>query len=118
MSTFDPTNLVNTAKADINAGINTRLDKLTADLKAAIQPAPTPTPSGGYVYDDFKYVETFKVGQKSNNGKWITDFVGQGFAKTDGNGLIISPASTTLDIYGGSAQVRSTSQFGDCAFDV
>jgi len=50
MSTFDLTNLVNTAKADINAGINTRLDKLTADLKAAIQPAPTPT---SIIYDDY-----------------------------------------------------------------
>jgi len=119
MSTFDPTNLVNTAKADINAGINTRLDKLTADLKAAIQPAPTPTPSGGYLYDDFKDIYTLKAGDSSPNGRWKGVFFGpNGYAKSDGGGILVTPEATKLDMYGGSALVNSTAKFGNFAFDL
>jgi hypothetical protein len=86
-------------------------------LKTIPTPTPTPTPTTN-VYDDFAYTHTFTSGGKSPNGKWTCDFFGKGFAKTDGNGLVISPASTTLDMYGGSAQVRSTQQWGNCFFEI
>lgn len=83
------------------------------------EPVPVPVPPAPSVglYDDFAYNHNFTVGGKSPNGKWLCDFFGpNGFAKTDGNGLIISPAATIVDIRGGSAQVRSTQQWGNCAF--
>lgn len=100
--------------------IDTRLKKLeTAPVPVPPEPTPVPpTPTPTNVYDDFAYTYTFAPGGRSPNGKWVCDFFGKGFAKTDGNGLIISPASTTLDMYGGSAQVRSTQQWGNCFLEI
>lgn len=92
--------LVDGAKTDIAA----RLDKLKADLKAiAPTPTPTPTPTTN-LYDDFSTIYSLAEGATSPNGKWKADFLGGGFAKADGKGLIIAPAGPTLR----SAQVRST----------
>jgi hypothetical protein len=63
-------------------------------------------------YDDFKYIETFIEGQNSKNLKWHSDFLGGGFARTDGTGLIISPAGPDLR----SVQIKSTKQWGDAKF--
>lgn len=107
---------IDTLVNDCGKDIATRLEKLKTDIKA-IPPVVTP-PAPTNIYDDFSYIHTFTQGGKSPNGKWICDFFGKGFAKTDGNGLIISPASTTLDMYGGSAQVRSTQQWGNCFLEI
>jgi len=63
-------------------------------------------------YDSFNYTETFVEGQNSKNGKWHCDFLGGGFARTDGTGLVISPAGPDLR----SVQVKSTQQWGDAKF--
>ena len=64
------------------------------------------------IYDDFKYTEVFAEGQNSKNLKWHCDFVSGGFARTDGNGLIIAPAGPDLR----SVQVKSTQQWGNARF--
>ena len=98
------------------AKLDARLKKL--EDAAIPSPTPTPTPTPTNVYDDFAYTHNFTAGGLSPNGKWKCDFFGKGFAKTDGNGLIISPASTTLDMYGGSAEVKSTQQWGNCSLEI
>jgi hypothetical protein len=76
-----------------------------------LPPEPTPTPPTSNLYDDFKYNETFATGKQSNNGKWFLQYTSNGYAKADGNGLIMAPGGTELTIYSGSVLLRSTKKF-------
>jgi hypothetical protein len=71
----------------------------------------TPTPTTN-LYDDFSTTYSLAEGATSPNGKWKADFLSGGFAKTDGKGLIISPAGPDLR----SVQVKSLQQWGDARF--
>ena len=96
------------------AEFNTLAASVTA-LSDRVKKLETP-PVVSNIYDDFKYTEVFTEGQNSKNLKWHCDFVSGGFARTDGNGLIIAPAGPDLR----SVQVKSTQQWGDAkiTFDV
>ena len=85
------------------------LAKRVTTIEAEIVKLKTPPST---IYDDFKYTEVFVEGQNSKNLKWHCDFTGGGFARTDGNGLIIAPAGPTLR----AVQVKSTQQWADCKF--
>lgn len=109
--------LTDKANADIQAYTGTKLNQLKADIKA-IQPAPTPTPTPTptpvpNLYDDFKYIEALTPMQYTKNGKWLCSYNSNGSTKMDGNGLIMVPGGTALNIYSGSALLRSTQKFAN-----
>lgn len=108
-----PTNVYSKDEVDgLVKGINTRLDNLEGSTTTT-PPTPTPQPPTTNMYDDFKYVEEFVTHKTSNNGKWYPEYNSNGYFRADGNGLVMKPGGTSLNIYSGSCMMRSTKKFAN-----
>ena len=69
---------------------------------------PTVTPTTT-IYDDFKYTYDFTETSKSPNGKWQAVYLGYGYARADGSGLLIQPKAGAL----AAALIKSTQTWGN-----